>query len=194
MSRRCLASFGVEASAPCAELSRPGMERYAAKHGYDLCLDHVPTLRPWSYAKIPLLIELLGTYHQVLWLDADVLVRDEADDIIDEMSYTPYSHALCVHETYEGHVPNCGVWLLTRDALPLLGKVLSRYDAYRRHKWWEQGAVISLLGEHFPHVLWPKWNWCEHDRGRGDRVFFRHYCGMPNRLDLMRRDLGLVRA
>lgn len=190
---KCLASFGVEASAPCAALSRPGMEAYAARHGYDLCLDHVPTLRPWSYAKIPLLIDLLGTYDEVLWLDADVLIRDGRWDIADFVP-SDAAHALRVHHTYEGHVPNCGVWFLAKEALPLLDKVLALYDAYRHHKWWEQGAVISLLGEHPSFNLSTWWNWCEHDRRRCDErgAYFRHYCGMPNRLDLMRRDLGLV--
>ena len=190
---KCLASFGVEASAPCAALSRPGMEAYAARHGYDLCLDHVPTLRPWSYAKIPLLIDLLGTYDEVLWLDADVLIRNGRFDVA-EIVPGAEMHAMVAHHTYEGHVPNCGVWLLRKAALPMLGKVLALYDAYRHHKWWEQGAVHSLLGEHPAYMLTPWWNWCEHDSRRGDEehACFRHYCGMPNRLDLMRRDLGLV--
>jgi hypothetical protein len=186
---RALATFAVGPQhSLMLEVALPRFREYAARHGLSVVADRIPDLRPASYAKIPLLLDLLREHESVLWLDADVLVTDLSLDL--ESTVPPGEmHALCTHRTGEGLVPNCGVWLVRRHARPLLERVLAAHERFRSHKWWEQAAVIELLAE-FP--AWPlaaEWNWHPHDEDRPGRARFRHFASLGSRPESMREAL-----
>jgi hypothetical protein len=135
------------------ELSQPAMERYADRHGYELyrvegmkeILERAGAFeRPPSWWKIPLLDAALGTYDEVLWLDADVMILDDDLDIADETPAEAWQ-ALVRHHTTDGEVPNCGVWLLRWPMRKLLGEVWGMTQ-YLNHGWWEQAGMLDLLG------------------------------------------------
>ncbi len=191
--RKALVTFGVgPLHSAMREATLPAMAAYARRHGYELVADRLPTLDPPAWGKIPLLLETLETHDAVLWLDADVLILDQTEDIADRV-YSPVG--LVVHTTGEGRVPNTGVWYLTRDALPLLREALALYPTYRNHKWWEQGAVIDRL-EHgwAPKAtqLYPGWNRHRHDTQSAVHVRFLHFTAVPDRANRCRQVAEMV--
>src|SRR5262249_39072233 len=123
----------------------PGFHVYAQRHEYEL-IDAPPQRddRPPSWLKVPLLHELLATYDEVLWLDADVVIVNEHDDLADDVPDEDWQ-AVVRHYTPDGEVPNCGVWLLRPSMRPVLD-AMWQLDSYREHPWWEQAALLELLG------------------------------------------------
>lgn len=146
--RRVLTSFGFGDHARFLEISLPTLWRYANAHGYDLFVPASPPEgcdRPASWAKIPLLSTLFARgYEEVLWIDADVVVRRFGRDIADDCTEKPFH--MVVHETTDGSVPNCGVWFVRSSAAAILDQVWQRTGSRRDAGWWEQAAVISVLG------------------------------------------------
>lgn len=131
-------------------MTGPTFAEFADRHGYELHLfdaDPAPD-RPTSWRKVRLFQELLGTYDEVLWIDADAVVVDGTDDITDELRPDDLM-GLSAHVTPEGEdpIPNCGVWLIRKNAATteFLDAV---WDSTRfiDHKWWENAAVLTLLG------------------------------------------------
>jgi hypothetical protein len=97
---------------------------------------------------------------------------------------------MVVHETNCGSVPNCGVWLVTRLMRQHLAGAWER-DQFERHPWWEQAAVLELMGyvvtsdpvatvRHPTELhartqfLGPEWNHRPHDRNRVSEPRFWH--------------------
>lgn len=134
---------------PLAELARPHLERYACLHGYQLKVagDEADTDgRPWQWAKIRLLRDALDTAEICLWLDCDVVLRDDHSDVAAGFAAEDFQ-ALCLEQTPHGFGPNTGLWLLrscaeARDFLdqvwqtgPLPGASLN-----------DQATVAHLLG------------------------------------------------
>ncbi len=144
--------------------------------------------RPPAWKKLVCLAHALSEFDEVLWLDADVVVADESD-IFEEFPKSK-AHALVEHTTDEGSVPNTGVWLCRRSILPWLSVAAMR-DECIHHKWWEQAAILHLLGysttsgkcKHeqetglfiSTHWLDERWNYCSHSKGTV--VSFVHPCG-----------------
>jgi hypothetical protein len=143
--RRALVTFAVGPHADLLEQSLPAIERYADWHGYDL-LTRPPRmlLRPASWHKITAILHALETHDEVLWIDADVLSLDDTLDIADEIDDTAW-HAITCHHTREGEVPSVGVWYVRQQMRPWLERAWT-LTKYLHHRWWEQAAMLQLLG------------------------------------------------
>lgn len=148
---KILATFGLGQHSELLDLTMPRFKIYADLHGYDLVTEPVAVCdRPAPWNKLPLLTELLETYDEVLWLDADVVVLDCSKDLADEVS-DEHIQAMVFHELLGNKdvqirtVPNSGVWLLRKPMLPWLDLAWNSTQ-FIDHAWWEQAAMISLLG------------------------------------------------
>ena len=149
-SRKVLCSIGAGPHAELLEVSGATFAPFAARHGYDLCLrgEVLARDRPASWSKVQLVRALLRVYEVVLWIDADAAIVDGSVDVLDSLD--PGSlMALVAHNTNEGDdpIPNAGVWLLRRDwkTQRFLARVW-RSTGYLHHKWWENAAILELLG------------------------------------------------
>jgi hypothetical protein len=148
--RRALFSLGVGPHAELLRITGPTFVEFADRHGYELYLfdaNPVPD-RPTSWGKVRLFQDLLGSYDEVLWIDADAVIVDATDDITDALRPDDLM-GLAAHITPEGvdPIPNCGVWLIRKDATisEFLDSVWQSTE-FVEHKWWENAAVLKLLG------------------------------------------------
>lgn len=133
------------------DIARPALERYAAAHRMDLHTPDIPDRfpRPASWFKVQLVDQLLWDgYETVVWVDADTLFVRFDRSIVD---LSPRGHSLwMVKHRIEGRdylLPNCGVLVAHRD--PRLTAFLAevwRQEQWVTHPWWEQAAILSLLG------------------------------------------------
>ena len=142
---RALVTFAVGEHRRLLELSLPRFAEYADRHGYELHA-YPPRLvtRPPSWLKVAALLDALNHHEEALWIDCDVVIVDGDLDLADEVP-DPCCQALVRHHTPDGEVPNCGVWLVREALRPALLR-LWRMDRYLDHVWWEQAAVLDLLG------------------------------------------------
>jgi len=211
----------AEMGAVCAETLRA----FADHH--DLALRVMTTLpdtgRPPAWAKLKVIEALFDDGASwVLWVDTDaVIVRPEADilaDIGDGVELALVKHSLSVQPmpgmmvTLE--VPNTGVMLLRNS--PWTRALLSRAWAlsqYTNHKWWENAALIHLMGYHrllrrqainapdpevMAHVHWldPAWNSIPDDTATLTRPpIIRHHTratSYEERVAAMRADVAAM--
>lgn len=142
---RALLTFATGDHRKLLDLSLPRFEQYADLHGYQL-ISRPPKLmlRPVSWYKLPALIAALEEHEEALWLDADVVILDSSRDIADEVTAEAWQ-ALACHHTPDGEVPNLGVWYVRRPMQAALRAAWAR-DRYVHHPWWEQAAMLGLLG------------------------------------------------
>lgn len=142
---RTLVTFALGDHARLLELSLPRMAEYADRHGYDLNA-HAPRLamRPASWLKVAVLLAALEHYDEALWVDCDVVVVDPTVDLADEVPADAWQ-ALVRHHTPDGEVPNAGVWYVRQTARDALERVWTM-ERYLDHVWWEQAALLDLLG------------------------------------------------
>ncbi|NDD03889.1 MAG: hypothetical protein EB078_03200 [Proteobacteria bacterium] len=201
--RRALTSFGLGPHRPLLEIALPTFARYAAEHAYDLFVPQVvPGNRPPSWLKIPLLQWLFRAgYDEVLWLDADVVIRRFDRDIAEDCGEAPMH--MVVHHTADGSPPNLGVWYVRRTAARMLADAWDRTGGWRGAVWWEQAAMISTLGgdvEAQKVVVPPSSSWgelpyewnphCHDARGVPADCRFFHATMMADRAVAMRRAAG----
>lgn len=129
---------------------------YANRYGYDVAIPSQQTIydaaseygwdcnRPPSWSKIVAIKHMLQFYDTVLWIDSDVVINKFDKDIAENFD-DEFMHAFVVHsDRFEGRVPNCGVWLLNKNAIEFLSEIWNQTD-FINHKWWEQGAMIHLI-------------------------------------------------
>lgn len=185
---RALVTFATGDHRRLLDLSLPRFAAYAEAHDYDLHTEAPRMLlRPASWYKVPALLDLLEDYDEVLWLDADVVICDVGRDVADEVPPDKWQ-ALVRHHTPDGEVPNGGVWYarpLLRDAL----LAIWQRDRYLNHGWWEQAALLDLLGyEHqqrpvrlvepselYARTHWLGLEWNSHEENdRHPRPVFAH--------------------
>lgn len=198
---RCLVTFGVGEHAELLEIALPSFERFASRHGYELLsavLDPVVDLPP-SWWKIPILQDVLEDYDEALWIDADVVIVDDSADIeFPEDSW----QALVEHRTGDGEVPNLGVWYLRAPMQWILPGLWAMREEYADHGWWEQAAMLDLLGydhhtrpvtldaptELFDHThfLETGWNVHPNDTYKSPHPRFMHATMHPDRAQVMR--------
>lgn len=148
--RKALVSFGTGPAARTLAIALPTFRDYAERHGYDLCTTEVGDTqgRPMSWGKVPLLRRLLCSYDFVLWIDADAIIVDNSLDI--ETLIPPDNFQAFVVLDIAGNggpSPCCGVWALraSERTQRFLAQVWDQEDL-TGHKWWEQAAVMRLLG------------------------------------------------
>jgi hypothetical protein len=208
--RKALCSIGTGPQARLLRLARRSFIPYAQRHGYDLHLLTEPyeQTRPAPWSKVALLRDLLPRYDLLLWLDADVVIVDPSRDIA--VRRDPQRFLSLVEHRYGGlRFPNSGVLLVASgsDAAEFLDELWNA-DAYTDHRWWENAAVLDLLGYDLerPNPVRPsawrdrtqflpnEWNSTVQDPAPHPR--FRHYPGytVARRWLLMARDLARSRA
>jgi glycosyl transferase family (putative galactosyltransferase) len=151
-SSRVIASLARGDHRRMLALSAATFEAYAGRFGWDLVLstESLAPERPGSWAKIPLLQELLRSYELVWWIDADAVIVDLERDIAATVhpGADVYFVAHAQQRDELAVVPNAGVMLVRRS--PFAAAFLEAVWASEQHidhNWWENAAVIELLGQ-----------------------------------------------
>lgn len=179
------------------DIAMPSFRAFAKQHGWTVLRADAPdSWRAPSWWKVPILREALTQYGEALWLDADTVIVDTSEDL---EAPDGCWQALVEHHTGDGKVPNCGVWLVRRPMIPIFDLLWQRRQ-YLHHGWWEQAALMSMMGyrvEHpagpaeptelfgRTHFLDPGWNrhiWDIQDTGR---VRIQHATMHPDRQAVM---------
>lgn len=198
MRRLVLTGWSGTAFARMAAITVPLQERYAKRHGMDFCCGNLFGERPPSWNKVMLILSGLQKYDEILWLDADVVVIDNRENVFDSVS-GDWWHAVVQHDTPSGLVPNCGVWLVRPQMVPTLRSV---WDEGRNitHLWWEQASILERMGytvtdkphatpgdstELLEHTGWLDSRWNHHplDAEKTETPAFVHVTGYKDRLD-----------
>jgi hypothetical protein len=158
-SRRVLCSLGIGPYLDVLAVSSITFEAYAALHGYDLVLSTEPIApeRPPAWQKIALARRLLDSYEDVLWIDADAIFLDVSRDVADLVR--PGKDLYLVEHVWEGgraRSANTGVFLIraTDWSRSFLDRVWAA-EQWIDHPWWENAAVLDLLGYAVPPDLSP---------------------------------------
>jgi galactosyl transferase GMA12/MNN10 family len=158
-SRRVLCSLGIGPYLDVLAVSSVTFEAYAALHGYDLVLSTEPIApeRPPAWQKIALARRLLDSYDEVLWVDADAIFLDISQDVADLVQ--PGKDLYLVEHVWEGgraRSANTGVFLVraTDWSRNFLDRVWAA-EQWIDHPWWENAAVLDLLGYAVPPDLRP---------------------------------------
>lgn len=191
MRRAVVSAYHGSHFEPVASLTWPVMDSFARRHGHEFLPIQFsgPLARPPAWLKLVAIGKAFERSDEVLWVDADVLIVDEALDIEVPQNFW---QAMVEHTTTEGSVPNTGVWLLRRQMIGSL-VLASMKDALSGHRWWEQAAILDEMGyeiESLPcrkvrdsslcdntFFLPEEWNvWVGSDPSIRPR--FRHACGL----------------
>ena len=154
-SSRVLCSLGFGPYLELLGISSITFEAFAARHGYDLVLrtDLVAPERPPAWSKIRLVRDLLDRYEEVLWVDSDAIFVDISKDIADVMR--PGKDLYLVEHRWaandEWRCANTGVFLVrsTDWSRAFLDQVWQQ-EQFVEHPWWENAAVLDLLGYYLP--------------------------------------------
>jgi hypothetical protein len=158
--RRVLCSLAVGPHVDLLAISSITFEAYAALHGYDLRLSTqlLAPDRPPAWSKIALVRELLERYDEVLWVDADAIFVDISKDMAELVR--PDKDLYLVEHVWEENEAwrsaNTGVFLVR--STPWARRFLDRVwaaEQYVDHTWWENAAVLDLLGYELPADLSP---------------------------------------
>ena len=147
-TRKVLCTMAIGRHRELLEITQPAFDGYADRHGYDvIVLDRTlaPTRAP-SWSKVPLLHDLVQRYDLALWVDCDAAIVDDSVDIADVLEPRAFLN-LVEHRLPSGRVPNCGVIAMRGGARSraFLDRVWRKTE-YADHEWWENAAVLSLLG------------------------------------------------
>lgn len=137
------------------ELAVPTFRSYAQAWGYevhavDLASDGVgadPDAQRVKWAKVSLLREALRDHAVVVWLDADVLLLRQDEDVASLLHPRAFQGLVLEHVPAEDRVnPNTGVWVLR--SCPTALAFLQAVEAAGRQPgpWADQGAVLAALG------------------------------------------------
>jgi hypothetical protein len=174
-----------------AGMTWPLMQAYADLCGAEFVgFSAAPDIpRHPSWKKLACIADALVAFDEVLWLDTDVVVATQ-ENIFDEIPEGKIQ-ATVEHHSQEGHIPNMGVWLCRKAMAPWL-VVAAMQDQCVDHKWWEQAAMMHLMGyscedgqcrrlreprlQSLTHYLDERWNFCSCSKC-SDCCFF-HACGL----------------
>ncbi len=149
---------GPQMRAALHECALPSFQRYAARWSYDLRAvdlssdtadgsgaDAAAQRAKWT--KIRLLREGLLDHPIAIWLDADVLLCRDDEDIAMHLHPWDFQALALEHVPYEHRVnPNTGVWVMRSG--PAAFAFLDAVEAAgpQPGPWADQGAVLAALG------------------------------------------------
>lgn len=139
---RAITTFATGEHEQLLDIAWPSFEAFADRHGYELIRADLTCDRAPSWWKVPILMQALEEFTEVLHLDADTVIVDPSADL--EVPVDAWQ-AMVEHSTHGHRVPNCGVWLVRRPMVPILERVWEMTE-YVDHAWWEQAAVLTLMG------------------------------------------------
>ncbi len=152
---KALVSFGYGPHKELLDFAEQSFKKYGDLHSYDyIRMDeewltdiksHTNSNRPYSWYKLFAINDLFTIgYESILWLDADVIIKDYTEDIM-ELIKQGSNCGVILHNTPDGSVPNLGVWVLKNK--PIWFDDLWNITKYHSNNyWWEQASFISLLG------------------------------------------------
>lgn len=137
------------------DLAVPSFQPFARHWGYeveavDLAVDGEGTdaaAQRAKWAKLTVLRSALGRHALVLWLDADVLLLRDDEDIADLLAPGDFQALALEQVPSERRTnPNTGVWLMR--SCPASFAFLDAVDAAgpQPGPWADQGAVLAALG------------------------------------------------
>lgn len=193
-----------------SSITFPYMKRYADKYGMNSELRELPDFgRPASWSKIIIFNELLKQYDLVIWLDSDVLIVDNSEDISIQCQDNNIQY-LANHNVVGNNNPNCGVWILKKEMIPYL-KTIWNNEKYINNHWWEQAAVVECMGYEVTKnpdgtnkavmkdesnelykltgKMNPKWNHSEFNIDKSQNPLFLHFAGTPNRTEKINEEI-----
>jgi hypothetical protein len=174
--RKALCSIGAGPHEALLAVSEPTFRAYGDRHGYEvITATEADPARPPAWAKVSMIRAALADHDLVLWIDADAVVVDDSEDIA--AALRPDAQlALVQHARGEELIPNTGVtvWRAGDVARDLLDRMWAS-TRYLHHPWWENAALVDLLGYDLPSALDPG------RRGRAGRAL-RRLTGRPPRL------------
>jgi hypothetical protein len=205
---RVLVSLGTGKQRKLLRLASVTFRRYARRHGYELDLhdEVVDTERPPAWSKVALIRRLLDRHELVLWLDADIVVVRGDRDIAGELPGERFM-AMVQHTVGGRANPNTGVMVIRAgdEARRFFDEVWAKTE-YLNHRWWEQAAVMDLLGydpetgermrdsEWHDRIHWlgKEWNSIRDDPAAEPRI--RHWPGFTVARRFGEMALATVRA
>lgn len=146
---------GPQLRAVLHDLALPTLQRYARTWGWtvraqDLGTDGIgrdASAQHAKWAKLRLLRASLREHPMALWVDADVLLLRDDDDVTTHLHPDAFQALALEHVPAEHRVnPNTGVWLLRScpDAFAFLDAVEAAGP--QPGPWSDQGAVLAALG------------------------------------------------
>jgi hypothetical protein len=146
--RAVLATFGVGEHSAFLDISRELRTEFCAVNEYELVESTAAIAgRPPAWWKVRMLQELLTEFDQVLWMDSDAIVVDPGSDPRSQYGAKGLPWQWVVHRYGGDSFPNMGVLLLRRhDAVLELLEQMWRRTEFIDHKWWENAAVLDLIG------------------------------------------------
>ena len=145
---------GPQMRAILEHLALPTFQRFARRWGYAVLAEELstdgagadPAAQQAKWAKLRLLREALASFPLALWLDADILLTRDDEDIASHL-HADHFQALALEQVpYEHRVnPNTGVWLLRScpAAFAFLDAVSTAGP--QPGPWADQGAVLAAL-------------------------------------------------
>jgi len=154
---RCIMTYAAGAHEELLDVALPTYRAFADRHRYDLVIGKKMTELLPAWNKVLLLLDALKTYKEVVWFDCDLVVVDSAEDF-PPMGADPTTgtftqeklHSMVRHFEDKSEVPNSGVWRLRRHAVGLWAEdLLNRMmmlEVFTNHGWWEQAALLTLMG------------------------------------------------
>jgi hypothetical protein len=184
------------------DIMAPTVHYYGYRHHIDTLVkysnERLAPERPAAWDKIVLIRNLLEIYKTVMWIDCDAIICNPIDDIRTSLE-EGYPIHISTHNGIPPNFPNTGVMVLHHDdiSFELLEEIWKQEDMIN-HPWWEQGALIKLLGyEHEYHqniryhgptkytsavaTLDLRWNCRPPDKELADNPAIIHFCGLPVR-------------
>lgn len=191
------------------DIMEPTVIYYGNLHQIDTLLltEGLVPERPAAWDRIVLLYNLLRFYEIVIWLDADTVIVDPRIDIRCELD-SCFPVQMVTHFSRVPIFPNTGVWVAKRDhqTEELLEAVWNQTGRIN-HQWWEQQAVLDLLGfvnnyhsilayngptkySSMIGLLDIKWNSRPMDQEIAESPVIMHYCGIhpfDKRLEEMKK-------
>jgi len=149
--------------------SAPTLVAYAQRHGWSVVLssEDLEPSRPASWSKITLIQDLLTKFEFVLWVDADALIVDLDRNILDEVSDDAdiWFARHPQERRDDASVFNAGI-ILARSSTFTTELLTAMWNSaqFIQHNWWENAALLDLLGYSleppYAHVRSSHW----HDR------------------------------
>jgi hypothetical protein len=137
------------------DLALPTFRRWADRWGWDVAAHDLPAdgvaaddgAQRAKWAKLRLLRDALSHYPMAMWIDADVLLVREDEDVAVHLHPDAFQ-ALALEQVPAEHRvnPNTGVWLLRSCAESLAFLDAVEAAGPQPGPWADQGAVLCALG------------------------------------------------
>lgn len=147
MNTKAMVTLAIGTHLEYLSISLPSLQAFTKRHGYDLYVSReTEGVRYPAWYKIPLLIDMLGSYDTAVFIGSDLVVVDGREDFAPLVPEDAWQ-AMVRHNTGDGDVPNDDMWLCRRPMLPYLEKIWTMTQ-WLNHGWWEQAALLELMGYH----------------------------------------------